>query len=58
MFRRMLGRLIQDPADENFDEGDVDITEPVSGPLTSLITKVFGETKTVVVSLIKRLQDN
>jgi len=48
MFRRMLGRLIQDPADENFDEGDVDITEPVSGPLTSLITKVFGETKTVV----------
>ena len=48
----MLGRLVQDPNDDKFEEGEVGVTKPVYGPLISIITKVYGETKTVVVSLI------
>lgn len=46
--RKMLGRLVQDPNDDNFEVGEVGVTKPVYGPLISIITKVYGETKTVV----------
>ena len=41
---------MQDPHDENFEEGEVNVEKPVYGPTMSLITKIFGETRTVVVS--------
>ncbi|XP_063692741.1 uncharacterized protein LOC134824699 isoform X2 [Bolinopsis microptera] len=48
VIRRMLGRLAQDPNDENFEEGELGITQPVYSPVLSLMTKIYGETKTVV----------
>ena len=50
VIRRMLGNLAQDPHDENFEEGAIDITEPVYGPTIELMNLVYGETRTVVVS--------
>ena len=47
----MLGRLAQDPHDDNFEEGELGITKPVYSPVLSLMTKIYGETKTVVVSV-------
>ena len=41
---------MQDPHDENFEEGEINVEKPVYGPTMSLITKIFGETRTVVVS--------
>ena len=51
MIRQMLGRLAQDPHDDNFEEGELGITKPVYSPVLSLMTKIYGETKTVVVSV-------
>ena len=52
VLRQMLGKLIQDPHEEGqFEEGDVDVAEPVYAPLLGLVTTLYGETRTVVVSL-------
>lgn len=48
----MLGRLVQDPHDEDqFEEGEVDVVEPIYAPLLGLVTQLYGETRTVVVRL-------
>ena len=50
LIRRMLGKLMQDPHDEDFEEGDLNVEQPVYGPTLKLISKIYGETRTVVVS--------
>ena len=61
LIRRMLGKLMQDPHDENFEEGDLNVEQPVYGPTLKLISKIYGETRTVVVSFpfhLEFLMDN
>ena len=41
---------MQDPHDENFEEGELGVEKPVYGPTLTLISKIYGETRTVVVS--------
>ena len=47
-FKRIIGRLGQDPRDEDFGNGDAEVNEPISGPLITLLIKVFGESRTVI----------
>ena len=47
---KMLGKLAQDPKDENFEEGDLEVSEPANPGLMKMLSKVLGETRTVVVS--------
>ena len=56
LIRRMLGKLMQDPHDEDFEEGDLNVEQPVYGPTLKLISKIYGETRTVVVSFSFHLE--